>query len=94
MVSNCANPACGTPLRYLRDGRIFQFEVKALAPPGGGEVGGVLARKTLSRQVWHFWLCGQCSANMTLEFNGCEGLKIIPLPHSHPQYAAFQQLAT
>src|SRR5205823_8587631 len=30
MVPQCANPACRAPLRYLRDGRLFQFEVRAI----------------------------------------------------------------
>jgi hypothetical protein len=94
MVSNCANPACAVPLRYLRDGRLFQFEVKALTPTG--DLGAVAhpTKKTISRQVWHYWLCGQCSASMTLEFDGREGLKVISLPHSHPQYSAVPQLAS
>jgi len=29
MLPQCANPSCCTPLRYLRDGRLFQFEVRA-----------------------------------------------------------------
>lgn len=93
MVSNCANPACAIPLRYLRDGRLFQFEVKALTPAGER---GAVARigKTISRRVWHYWLCGQCSASMTLEFDRKEGLKVIPLPHSHPQYPALPELAS
>lgn len=94
MVSNCANPACGIPLRYLRDGRLFQFEVKTLANDSGVDAGGVSARKAVSRQVWHFWLCGQCSASMTLEFDGHEGLKITPFPHSHPQYSVIQPSAS
>jgi hypothetical protein len=93
MVSNCANPACATPLRYLRDGRLFQFEVKALAADGG-DTDARPGKKTLSRQVWHYWLCGPCSASMTLEFDGREGLKVISLPHTHPQYAAAPQLAS
>lgn len=94
MVSNCANPACATPLRYLRDGRLFQFEVKALAANGADTVPR-LAKKTVSRQVWHYWLCGQCSASMTLEFDGREGLKVTPLPHSHQlPYSAVPQLAS
>jgi hypothetical protein len=32
---------------------------------------------------------------MTLEFDGREGLKVIPLPHSHqPHYSAASQLAS
>ena len=91
MVSNCANPACATPLRYLRDGRLFQFEVKALAA-NGSETASHPGKKTLSRQVWLYWLCGQCSVSMTLQFEGSAGLKVVPLPHTHLQYSAAPQL--
>lgn len=68
MVTKCANPACSVPLRYLRDGRLFQFEVRSRAQ----------ARK-LSRQVAHFWLCGSCSSTMTLEFDATGGVRVISL---------------
>jgi hypothetical protein len=35
----------------LRDGKIYQF---------------VLSPKTGSKRLEHFWLCGECSKNMTL----------------------------
>jgi hypothetical protein len=95
MVSNCANPACATPLRYLRDGRLFQFEIKAVAVPGAnGDEAAARKRKT-SRQVWHYWLCGRCAASVTLKFDGQHGLRLIPLPPTSAQYpAAISQLAS
>jgi len=51
MVSHCANPDCSRELRYLRDGKIYQF---------------VLSPKTGSKRLEHFWLCGDCFKNMTL----------------------------
>jgi hypothetical protein len=84
VVSNCANPACATPLRYLRDGRLYQFEVKSLDNPGANPLDSENGnKKRSSRQVWHFWLCGQCSSNLTLKFDQRGGLKLIPL------YAAY-----
>ena len=95
MVSNCANPACATPLRYLRDGRLFQFEIKAVAVPGvNGDEASAPKRKT-SRQVWHYWLCGRCAASVTLKFDGQHGLRLIPLPPASAQYpTAMSQLAS
>ena len=29
MVGRCANPECGIPFRYYRDGKLFRFEVSA-----------------------------------------------------------------
>lgn len=57
MVSICANPDCGKPLHYLRDGRIFIFD----APT---ENTGA-AEKRL-RHLEHYWLCGECSQTMIL----------------------------
>jgi hypothetical protein len=51
MVSHCANPDCRRELRYLRDGKIYQF---------------VLSPKRGSKRLEHFWLCGECFKNMTL----------------------------
>jgi len=82
VVSNCANPACATPLRYLRDGRIYQFEVRS-AP----QTGTAVARKLGARRVWHFWLCGRCSSSLTLTFDQMEGLQIIPLHRAYSSAA-------
>jgi hypothetical protein len=50
MVSHCANPDCRRELRYLRDGKIYQF----------------VLFQTGSKRLEHFWLCGECFKNMTL----------------------------
>lgn len=56
MVSHCANPKCAKPLHYLREGRIFVFDV-----PGEDRSG------KRSRRMEHFWLCGTCSQTMVME---------------------------
>jgi hypothetical protein len=75
VVSQCANPECGVPLHYLRDGRLYQFEVRALNhvkdQPG--------TKKKPLRQVWHYWLCGSCSSILTLQFDQRKGLQVAPL---------------
>lgn len=76
MVSHCANPSCATPLRYLRDGRLFQFEVRSLSQPGASGRGEGEKYKRPSRRVWHYWLCGHCSSDMTLQFDQLQGLKL------------------
>ncbi|HTW44178.1 MAG TPA: hypothetical protein VMD58_01415 [Acidobacteriaceae bacterium] len=55
MVKHCANPNCGKPLRYLREGRIFVFETKE--NDNGESI----------RRMEHFWLCGTCSKTLRLE---------------------------
>ncbi|HEX3986864.1 MAG TPA: hypothetical protein VHX13_09675 [Acidobacteriaceae bacterium] len=57
MVDTCANPKCARPLKYLRDGRIYIFDVGSVqAEPGGKRM----------RHLEHYWLCGDCSASLIL----------------------------
>jgi hypothetical protein len=69
MVTHCANPICGVPLRYLRFGRLFRFEVRALKNDSDSRV---------TRQVTHFWLCGECAPRLTLAFDPLRGVQVIP----------------
>ena len=60
MVNQCANPNCGKPLHYLREGRIFVFDLpdpNVPVPAPGGR----------ARRLQHFWLCGPCSETMVME---------------------------
>jgi uncharacterized protein YcsI (UPF0317 family) len=59
MVNHCANPKCCKPLHYLRDGRIFVFDLpdpNSQVPAGGR-----------ARRLQHFWLCGSCSETMVMK---------------------------
>lgn len=58
MVNNCANPKCGKPLHYLRDGRIFVFDLPDQISALGGKK---------SRRIEHFWLCGECSRTLEMQ---------------------------
>ncbi len=69
MVNNCANPHCNKPLHYLRDGRIFVFDVQGDGIEGDGK---------RSRHMEHYWLCGDCSPTLVLERHVTEGIKIVP----------------
>jgi hypothetical protein len=50
MLSKCLNPACSTPFRYFRDGKIFNLET--------------VSGSRNERRREYFWLCGPCSATM------------------------------
>jgi len=76
VTSQCANPACAVPLRILRDGRLFQFEVK---PKISAENWATSASAKISRKISHFWLCGQCSSRLTLAFDQLKGVVVKPL---------------
>ena len=57
MMDRCANPACAKPLVYLREGRVFAFDVAAQSDGTG-------FKKT--RHLEHFWLSGACARSMIL----------------------------
>jgi hypothetical protein len=85
MVSHCANPACGVPLLYLRDGRLFQFEVRCKASKG---LGAKSESPNPSRHVSHYWLCGRCSAQLTLEFHPTSGVVPVAITEARLAQAA------
>lgn len=86
MISHCANPACGVPLRYLRDGRLYQFEVRCTS-------GQALFRNEAQagktrRHISHHWLCGHCATQLTLEFDPREGVVPVAIERSVAASAA------
>jgi uncharacterized protein YcsI (UPF0317 family) len=70
MVSNCANPKCAKPLHYLRDGRIFVFDVQDKVAASNGK---------RTRRIEHFWLCGVCSQTMVMQ-QSAEGVQVMIRP--------------
>jgi hypothetical protein len=72
MVNHCANPQCAKPLHYLREGRIFVFDVPLRKEGGDGK---------RARRIEHYWLCSACLQTMLLE-QSTEGIRLIPRPSS------------
>jgi hypothetical protein len=56
MVNHCANPQCCKPLHYLREGKVYVFDVT-----------NQVAGDRTARRMEHFWLCGACSEIYFLE---------------------------
>jgi hypothetical protein len=71
MINQCANPKCGKPLHYLREGRIFVFD---LPDPNVPEPG------SRARRLQHFWLCGPCSETMVMEQTGDTQIRVARKP--------------
>ncbi len=71
MLSKCANPECPKIFRYLYQGKIFHLDPtpEVQAVPG---VSSVLLHE-------RFWLCDQCSKEMTLLWGGTQ-VKLVRLP--------------
>jgi len=65
MFLACANPDCKKEFDY-REGRLFRFHKAhpaGEAPPN-------------THSVQHFWLCGKCSEEYTLAYEGVRGVLI------------------
>ena len=80
MMSKCANPSCSSVFRYLRDGKLFQ--VPAGASPKSPEV-----PKTPRRDEF-FWLCGDCSRELTIIVDPVVGVRTVPREASRALRAA------
>lgn len=86
MIAKCANPECGAPFRYLREGRLFQVDRD---PAGRRTVGPFLISEGgLPHHLEHFWLCGGCALRMTLAIDAERGVVTVPLPEGRRKRAA------
>jgi hypothetical protein len=70
MVNHCANPQCCKPLHYLREGRVYVFDV----------TGPIASGERMPRRMEHFWLCGACSEAYLLEQVKDGTVRIVPRP--------------
>ncbi len=78
MLAKCANPSCTTEFKYFRHGRLFEFNLLKNScydslPP----------QKNAKREL--FWLCHDCSRNLTLE---CDGGQVTPVPRTAREHRA------
>jgi hypothetical protein len=76
MLYKCANEACSTPFRRLREGKLFQVETEYAA---GHTVAGTSRRGRMGRHIEHYWLCDACSPFVTLTFEKERGVVTVPL---------------
>ena len=62
MITNCANPKCGAPFRYFRDGKLFVIDRNIRSadslPYEFDTCNGT--------GVQHYWLCGACCKSMSV----------------------------
>ena len=80
MLYKCANEACHTPFRRLREGKLFRVETEYFAGHG------TASRKNRPwRRVEHYWLCDACAPFVTLTFDKNRGVVTVPLAHGEGQ---------
>ncbi len=77
MLSKCANPACSAKFHYFHVGKLFRCETQS-GEPHALEFGTDPTVKKSVRRVEFFWLCPECSGNMTLTFQ--QGTGVIAAP--------------
>lgn len=78
MLACCANPSCGTPVRSFAEGRLFQFEIVSISVSASDDMSEPFDEKP-ERTTAQFWLCGNCSASMTLLLEPQKGLRLVPI---------------
>jgi hypothetical protein len=77
MLCKCANEACNTPFRRLREGKLFQVETEYFV----GKASSDAERKSKPwRRIEHYWLCDACYPYVTLSFDQSRGVITVPLP--------------
>ena len=69
MMSKCANPQCSSVFRYLSEGKLFQVRATDAAR--------LSARKSQARDEF-FWLCNECSKELTIAFDPATGVRTVP----------------
>jgi hypothetical protein len=72
MVNNCANSGCAKPLHYLREGRIYIFDLSLAEKPPAGV-------KRL-RRLEHYWLCGTCAETLMMIQDAQGTIHVMPKP--------------
>jgi len=75
MLSKCANPGCPTSFLYLHEGKLFRLDssTEILVRIPVSEV------TRPSHRFEFFWLCDQCSGELTLEYSRRSGITVVPL---------------
>lgn len=84
MVSKCANPACKARFKRLHEGRLFHFEVVR----GNGHGPHLVDSRKAPAKVEHFWLCSNCSAQMTVKYDKSKGILVVPFAGPSARVAA------
>ena len=76
MLHKCANPTCYSPFRKLSQGKLFLVETEPIA-----EEKQVNWRARSSHRIEYYWLCDQCSFELTLSYEKGRGVVTVARPH-------------
>jgi len=77
-VSKCANPACPAKFMYLHEGVLYSFDNWG-RPQGASQTDRDFAENESVHE--YFWLCSQCSWELTLQRDSNGRVAIVPASH-------------
>jgi hypothetical protein len=86
VVSKCANPECVATFRYFHQGKLFRLETEA-GFDRRRALGNDAETKKPLRRIEFYWLCENCSQNMTVVFE--KGVGVLARPNAFPKAAGF-----
>jgi hypothetical protein len=79
MLSKCANPECSEAFHYFGQGRLFEVHFEdAERCEKAGRVPFALELKKQDKSVEHFWLCPNCSKQLTVAMDRQNNVFILP----------------
>lgn len=78
MLSKCANPACSTTFRYLREGKLFLIESEA--GPARGRPTAALQNPGKARGIDYVWLCSSCCRDLTVSLDDEDKVRVVRKP--------------
>jgi hypothetical protein len=87
MLAHCVNPDCCAPLHSFSEGRLYQFEIVSISIAASDSALTPFDERP-ERQAVHYWLCGRCAANLNLQLEPLQGLRVVPLA---PQEEAIEE---
>lgn len=88
MLSKCANPGCTATFLYLHEGKLFRLDVSSEI-----SVSSSLPQTTKPAQrVEFFWLCTQCAAELTINYEKERGVVVVPLLRELTRAASASQV--
>jgi hypothetical protein len=73
MISQCVNPECGRPFKYLHDGKVFVVQQRNGVPS---------AQKVLLEKVSFLFLCSDCARTYTIIVRNSQPL-VLPLKNEN-----------
>ena len=77
MLAHCVNPDCCAPFHCFSEGRLYQFEIVSISI-AASDASLTPFDERPERTAVHYWLCGQCAANLNLQLEPLQGLRVVP----------------